>query len=449
MASPLRRSPRTNALSQGDPTPSPPSQSATSLGKRRAVSPPPALAPPASKQAKLPSARRLRSSATELPSLPPMSTRKGSRASRAAKAKARALDDSLPPHDAESGPSSATTHEATTDLEMNDPQPAPAAPVAPEKDGDDPMEDPAEPPADSEGNDGETPADNSDSSPDEDDDDHDDEDEDDEEDQDNDDDLDEEEEAAAQAHYEAELRAQDEHDLANLLDRAAQGFGSHDDPAPSSSPAHPSTLSAQSAAALEAAMDAAEDQALDAAAARQYLAGMGGSAGAGFRALHGMMSGMSARLKGILALLRSTDGDASAKLAALQDLAELLSVSTEDTLAGSFQVEAFTKEIVTILKGDNIIIDGAGGDEEGGMTAAEMLAFGIEPGSQGGGDGGSAEESNVQMMLLACRCLANLMEALPGSAHSVVYAGAVPVLCSKLQDIQYIDLAEQTLSVSL
>ena len=52
------------------------------------------------------------------------------------------------------------------------------------------------------------------------------------------------------------------------------------------------------------------------------------------------------------------------------------------------------------------------------------------------------------MMLLACRCLANLLEALPNSVNAIVYAGAVPVLCAKLLEIQYIDLAEQTLSVS-
>jgi hypothetical protein len=39
------------------------------------------------------------------------------------------------------------------------------------------------------------------------------------------------------------------------------------------------------------------------------------------------------------------------------------------------------------------------------------------------------------------------MEALPGVAHTVVYHGAIPVLCSKLIEISYIDLAEQTLSV--
>ncbi|KAK4698568.1 E3 ubiquitin-protein ligase TRIP12, partial [Phenoliferia sp. Uapishka_3] len=189
-------------------------------------------------------------------------------------------------------------------------------------------------------------------------------------------------------------------------------------------------------AALEAAADAAG-----------FSFGGAGGAASAFRSLHGMMSGMSSRLKGLLASLKSKDGDASAKLIALQDLAELLSVSTEDTLAGYFQVEAFVKEIIIILKGDpNVIEGGGGGGGAGaGMTPEECIAFGIDP-SESGGGGGVDEESNVQMMLLACRCLANLMEALPGTAHSVVYAGAVPVLCAKLMEIQYIDLAEQTLS---
>ena len=50
--------------------------------------------------------------------------------------------------------------------------------------------------------------------------------------------------------------------------------------------------------------------------------------------------------------------------------------------------------------------------------------------------------------LVACRCLANMMEALPQSTGNIVYGGAVPVLCSKLLEISFIDLAEQCLSVS-
>lgn len=136
----------------------------------------------------------------------------------------------------------------------------------------------------------------------------------------------------------------------------------------------------------------------------------------------GMMSGTNGRLKNILNVLRdrSSDPDPTQKLVALQELSEILSISTEDTLAGFFNIDGFVKEFMYILN----------------TNSAPMSVIDLY-----------GEESGVEMMLLACRCLANLMEALPGSSHSVVYAGAVPVLCSKLVEIQYIDLAEQTLSV--
>ncbi|KAI7946751.1 hypothetical protein MJO29_011278 [Puccinia striiformis f. sp. tritici] len=54
--------------------------------------------------------------------------------------------------------------------------------------------------------------------------------------------------------------------------------------------------------------------------------------------------------------------------------------------------------------------------------------------------------SEAELVLLASRCLANLMEALPGSAHTVVHHGAVPVLCANLLEINFSDLAEQSLS---
>jgi E3 ubiquitin-protein ligase TRIP12 len=41
------------------------------------------------------------------------------------------------------------------------------------------------------------------------------------------------------------------------------------------------------------------------------------------------------------------------------------------------------------------------------------------------------------------------MEAMPGVAHTVVYHGSIPVLCSKLIEISHIDLGKQALSVSL
>ena len=129
------------------------------------------------------------------------------------------------------------------------------------------------------------------------------------------------------------------------------------------------------------------------------------------RALSGMVSGVSTRLRNILENLRQK-GDPSVQLIALQDLSEILLVSTEDTLAGHFAPDQYVKELVSLMKPNEF------------------------------------DEGNPEMMLLACRCIANLMEALPQATANVVYGGAVPILCSKLFEIQFIDLAEQALSVS-
>ncbi|KAJ9250841.1 hypothetical protein DTO207G8_5833 [Paecilomyces variotii] len=127
------------------------------------------------------------------------------------------------------------------------------------------------------------------------------------------------------------------------------------------------------------------------------------------RALSGMMSGTSSRLRDILSNLRMRD-DPSLQLIALQELSDLLLVSNEDNLSGQFSPDPYVKELVALMQPSD---------------------FG---------------EENPEIMLLACRCLANLMEALRGSVANVVYGGAVPVLCQKLLDIQFIDLAEQALS---
>ncbi|KAI9046191.1 HECT-type E3 ubiquitin transferase UFD4 [Aspergillus affinis] len=127
------------------------------------------------------------------------------------------------------------------------------------------------------------------------------------------------------------------------------------------------------------------------------------------RALSGMMSGMSSRLREILTNLRMKE-DPSIQLIALQELSDLLLVSNEDNLSGQFSPDPYVKELVSLM---------------------QPSEFG---------------EENPEIMLLACRCLANLMEALRGSVANVVYGGAVPILCQKLLDIQFIDLAEQALS---
>ncbi|KAG9090716.1 Ubiquitin fusion degradation protein 4 [Ceratobasidium sp. UAMH 11750] len=160
--------------------------------------------------------------------------------------------------------------------------------------------------------------------------------------------------------------------------------------------------------------------------------------GADFRALGSYMLSLSSRLKTILNNIKPA-ASATTRLMALQELSEILSMSTEDTLAGYFQVDSFVAELVRIMGGKGSGDDddeGAEDDEDASLAAAIALSAG----------GAFPGDDNLEAQVLACRCLANLMEALPGCAHTVVYHGAVPVLCSKLIDIQYIDLAEQTLS---
>ena len=163
-----------------------------------------------------------------------------------------------------------------------------------------------------------------------------------------------------------------------------------------------------------------------------------------YRQFGSYMMSLSSRLKTMLNNIKTT-ADPTTRLVTLQELSELLSISTEDTLAGSFQVEQFVRELVKILGGRGAEED-EDEDEDTGEhdeDAALAAALAMSSGGQYQGD------DNLEAQVLACRCLANLMEALPGVAHTVVYHGAIPVLCSKLIEISYIDLAEQTLSVSI
>ena len=171
--------------------------------------------------------------------------------------------------------------------------------------------------------------------------------------------------------------------------------------------------------------------------------GMGaGAFGLNLRAMAGYMSGLSGRFRGLLSSLR--DPDPTVKLVALQELSELLSVSTEDTLAGYFPTDSFVKELIYAMGGpkpsdplsgkikDADAVDHAH-DEDEEMAAAIAAAAAAD------------FEDSGEKELLACRCLANLIEAMPYAAHSVVTHGAIPVLNSKLMEITFIDLAEQVL----
>lgn len=127
------------------------------------------------------------------------------------------------------------------------------------------------------------------------------------------------------------------------------------------------------------------------------------------RALAGMMDGVTSQMGSLLGNLRQKDDPTTQQLA-LQELSEILLVSTEDNLAGQFSPDQYVKEFVTLMQ-----------TPEGALD-------------------------NPEMMLLACRCIANLIEALPAATATVVYSGAVPVLIKKLTDIVDMDLAEQALT---
>ena len=157
-----------------------------------------------------------------------------------------------------------------------------------------------------------------------------------------------------------------------------------------------------------------DDDMSDPFGAGLFGGGRGGPLGMSstLRALSGIMSGMSSRLRDILNNLRQKD-DPSIQLLALEELSNLLLVSNEDNLSGQFSPDPYVKELIILMQPNDI-----------------------------------TGEENPETMLLACRCIANLMEALRGSVANVVYGGAVPVLCQKLLEIHYIDVAEQALSVS-
>lgn len=173
--------------------------------------------------------------------------------------------------------------------------------------------------------------------------------------------------------------------------------------------------------------------------------------GGGFRAFGGMMSGLTSRFKRLKNELRSSK--ITTRLSALRECSELLLVSNEDTLGGSFSPTSFATEFIAILKGQPNIDPKA--DEESSPRAIDdmdedaQLAAALAMSTGGAMPSGMGQEEEMECQLVACRCLAHLLEALPGSGHTLVHLGAIPVLCSKLTEIEYIELAEQTLSVSV
>lgn len=90
---------------------------------------------------------------------------------------------------------------------------------------------------------------------------------------------------------------------------------------------------------------------------------------------------------------------------ALSELCEFLSVGTEESLI-SFSVNLFVSPLVNLLQTD----------------------------------------SNTEVKIYAARALTHMMDALPSSSSAIANHGASEPLCQNLLSIEYIDLAEQSLS---
>ena len=98
------------------------------------------------------------------------------------------------------------------------------------------------------------------------------------------------------------------------------------------------------------------------------------------------------------------DGDDIRQIAALNELCEVLVISSEESLI-TLSVDSFVPVLVNLMQA----------------------------------------EHNPDAMLLAARALTSMADILPNSRGAIIHHGALPQFCSRLLTIEYIDLAEQSL----
>ncbi|KAK7207962.1 HECT-domain-containing protein [Myxozyma melibiosi] len=123
----------------------------------------------------------------------------------------------------------------------------------------------------------------------------------------------------------------------------------------------------------------------------------------------GMMSELSMRFRDLFLNLKQRENP-DIRMAALRELSILIIMSTEDMFSSGFSSDQIVRELVDIMSSP---------------------IYG---------------EDDPESVSIACRCLANFMDSLPQTTRIVAYSGAVPVLCQKLLEVDYIDLAEQALN---
>uniref|UniRef100_A0A452ZAR8 HECT-type E3 ubiquitin transferase n=1 Tax=Aegilops tauschii subsp. strangulata TaxID=200361 RepID=A0A452ZAR8_AEGTS len=111
----------------------------------------------------------------------------------------------------------------------------------------------------------------------------------------------------------------------------------------------------------------------------------------------------SGKFRRMVAAVASEGAGGGALLASLTELCEALSFCTEDA-GGYFPVESAARALVRLA---------------------------------------GAEVASPDEMLLAVRAITYLCDAMPRAADAVVRHGLLPVLCSRLLAIEYLDVAEQ------
>lgn len=112
------------------------------------------------------------------------------------------------------------------------------------------------------------------------------------------------------------------------------------------------------------------------------------------------------RLNTLLQGIKS-EGNEDIQLQCLFELCDFLSMGTEENMS-NFSVDSFVPALISLLN----------------------------------------MEYQPEIMLISCRALTYLMEALPSASSSLVNHGAVAPLCAKLLSIEFIDLAEQAIQVN-
>lgn len=127
--------------------------------------------------------------------------------------------------------------------------------------------------------------------------------------------------------------------------------------------------------------------------------------------------------------MRDQHNDPQAQLEALQSLSDVFILASEEQYQrgapGYINSLEFTKALINIIKLTN--------KDEFGVSQSPAVEFGLAP----------------DLIMLSCRCIGNLIETNPNTVSYVVQNGGTQAIISKLMEIEYIDLAEEILTVLL